>query len=251
MTRAPSLRHPERASVAAAASHGGSLVQRLVAGGYGWIFDHVDPLGGADHRRRLVEQATGAVLEIGPGPAATCPVPQRHPRHGPGARPGCAYEPTKRPSSPGARESRRRHGGTPALPRRRLRHGGGKPGAVHHPRPCPDAGRSPPGPAPGGTLRLYQHGRVADPRLARWQDRLQRPWGWLAAGCHPKRDVAAAITAAGFRLLELDRFDFQIMPPLVRPHVLGVAERPASRASTQQAKGMSQARRNVLVIGAT
>jgi hypothetical protein len=51
--------------------------------------------------------------------------------------------------------------------------------------------------------------------------------------------------------VELDRFDFQIMPPLVRPDVLGVAERPASRASTQQAKGMSQARRNVLVIGAT
>jgi SAM-dependent methyltransferase len=79
---------------------------------------------------------------------------------------------------------------------------------------------------PGGTLRFYQHVRADDPRLARWQDRLERPWGWLALGCHPNRDVVAAITAAGFRVVELDRFDFQCMPPLVRPHVLGVAQRP-------------------------
>jgi SAM-dependent methyltransferase len=70
-----------------------------------------------------------------------------------------------------------------------------------------------------------------------------------AGGCHPNRDVVAAITAAGFRMLELDRFDFQIMPPLVRPHVLGVAQRPASRPSAQQAKGESSM--NVLDIGAT
>jgi hypothetical protein len=65
--------------------------------------------------------------------------------------------------------------------------------------------------------------------LARAVQALERPWGWLAGGCHPNRDVVAAIATAGFRLLELDRFDFQIMPPLVRPHVLGVAQRPPSR----------------------
>jgi ubiquinone/menaquinone biosynthesis C-methylase UbiE len=90
---------------------------------------------------------------------------------------------------------------------------------------------------PGGTLRFYQHVRADDPRLARWQDRLERPWGWVAGGCHPNRDVVAAITAAGFRVLELDRFDFQIMPPLVRPHVLGVAQRPTHPAFAQQAEG--------------
>ena len=78
---------------------------------------------------------------------------------------------------------------------------------------------------PGGTLRFYEHVRATDPRLARWQDRLERPWGWLVGGCHPNRDTVAAITAAGFRLLELDRFELAAMPPLARPHVLGVAER--------------------------
>jgi SAM-dependent methyltransferase len=95
---------------------------------------------------------------------------------------------------------------------------------------------------PGGTLRFYQHVRADDPRLARWQDRLERPWGWLAGGCHPNRDVVAAITAAGFRLLELDRFDFQLMSPLVRPHVLGVAQRPTTRLHSQ-VEEMSQPRR--------
>jgi ubiquinone/menaquinone biosynthesis C-methylase UbiE len=79
---------------------------------------------------------------------------------------------------------------------------------------------------PGGTLRFYEHVRAEDPRLARWQDRLQRPWGWLVGGCHPNRDTMAAITAAGLRVIQLDRFDLQAMPPLARPHVLGVAERP-------------------------
>jgi ubiquinone/menaquinone biosynthesis C-methylase UbiE len=78
---------------------------------------------------------------------------------------------------------------------------------------------------PGGRLRFYEHVRATDPRLARWQDRLQRPWGWLVGGCHPNRDTVAAIGAAGLRLVQLDRFDLQVMPPLARPHVLGVAER--------------------------
>ena len=77
---------------------------------------------------------------------------------------------------------------------------------------------------PGGRLCFYEHVRATDPRLARWQDRPERPWGWLVGGCHPNRDTVAAIAAAGLRLVQLDRFDLQAMPPLARPHVLGVAE---------------------------
>jgi SAM-dependent methyltransferase len=80
---------------------------------------------------------------------------------------------------------------------------------------------------PGGALRFYEHVRAQDPRLARWQDRLERPWGWLVGGCHPNRDTVAAITAAGLHVVALDRFDLQAMPALARPHVLGVAQQPA------------------------
>ncbi len=78
---------------------------------------------------------------------------------------------------------------------------------------------------PGGRLCFYEHVRAEDARLARWQDRLARPWGWLVGGCHPNRDTVAAVTAAGLRLVALDRFDLQAMPALARPHVLGVAQR--------------------------
>jgi SAM-dependent methyltransferase len=78
---------------------------------------------------------------------------------------------------------------------------------------------------PSGRLRFYEHVRATDPRLAHWQDRLERPWGWLVGGCHPNRDTVAAIGAAGLQLVRLDRFDLPSMPPLARPHVLGVAER--------------------------
>jgi ubiquinone/menaquinone biosynthesis C-methylase UbiE len=78
---------------------------------------------------------------------------------------------------------------------------------------------------PGGRLRFYEHVRAEDPRMARWQDRLERPWGWVVGGCHPNRDTVAAITAAGLQVVQLDRFDLQAMPPLARPHVLGAAER--------------------------
>src|SRR5262249_11047048 len=40
---------------------------------------------------------------------------------------------------------------------------------------------------PGGTFLFIEHVRSDEPRLARWQDRLERPWGVVALGCHPNR----------------------------------------------------------------
>jgi hypothetical protein len=78
-----------------------SLLQRLGAAGYDWLFDRVDPLGGADHRRRLVEQAAGEVLEIGAGTGRNLPLYRTATRvvalePGPGSAPG----PTRPPKRP-------------------------------------------------------------------------------------------------------------------------------------------------------
>ncbi len=55
------------------------------------------------------------------------------------------------------------------------------------------------GAARPGAAALLEHVRDPDEgRLARWQDRLERPWGWFAGGCHPNRDTAATLRAAGF-----------------------------------------------------
>jgi len=73
-----------------------------------------------------------------------------------------------------------------------------------------------------GRLLLFEHVRAAEPRLSRWQDRLERPWGLVAGGCHPNRDTVAAVEAAGFRIEALETFD-EPGAMLARPHVLGTA----------------------------
>ncbi len=77
---------------------------------------------------------------------------------------------------------------------------------------------------PRGLLLFYEHVRAQEARLARWEDRLERPWGFFAAGCHPNRDTVRALEGAGFKIEELERFD---VPGafLARPHVQGVARR--------------------------
>jgi hypothetical protein len=101
MAQAPSQQPPQGAPVAADPSRAGSLVQRLAPAGYDWLFDRVDPLGGADHRRRLVEQATGAVLEIGAGTGRNLPLYRTATRVvALEPAPGCAPAPTTPPKQP-------------------------------------------------------------------------------------------------------------------------------------------------------
>ncbi|MHB1304722.1 MAG: class I SAM-dependent methyltransferase [Acidiphilium sp.] len=56
---------------------------------------------------------------------------------------------------------------------------------------------------PGGTLLFVEHGRAPEPDVARWQDRLDRPWGMIAGGCHINRKIDALIAESGFRIEHL------------------------------------------------
>lgn len=78
---------------------------------------------------------------------------------------------------------------------------------------------------PGGRLMFIEHVRGDTARLARWQDRLERPWGWVAGGCHPNRDTIASLESAGLRVDSVDHGTLPKAPPLVRPLVAGVAVR--------------------------
>ena len=78
---------------------------------------------------------------------------------------------------------------------------------------------------PGGRLLFFEHVRAEDPRLARRQDRFERPWGWFGAGCHPNRDTVGAIRDAGFEIRDVERFD-EAGALLAKPHVLGWAVKP-------------------------
>lgn len=79
---------------------------------------------------------------------------------------------------------------------------------------------------PGGQLRFYEHVRAEAPRLARVQERVDIVWPYVGAGCHTSRDTLSTIERAGFEVEEVDHFRF---PPTRRvfiptsPHVLGRA----------------------------
>jgi ubiquinone/menaquinone biosynthesis C-methylase UbiE len=81
---------------------------------------------------------------------------------------------------------------------------------------------------PGGELRFYEHVLARSESWARWQRRVDPIWTRMAGGCHLTRDTERAIGDAGFVIEEDDRFLFQPcwMSRLSAEHILGRARRP-------------------------
>ena len=82
---------------------------------------------------------------------------------------------------------------------------------------------------PGGELRFYEHVVAREHRLAGVQRALERSriWPTLAGGCHPARDTAAAIEAAGFGIERCRRVTVRpnVLAAPVAPRILGIARR--------------------------
>ena len=76
---------------------------------------------------------------------------------------------------------------------------------------------------PGGQLLFLEHVRSRNPELAKWQDRLERPWHFLGDGCHCNRDTVSAISAAGFDLGDVERGRLPKAVAIVRPLAQGTA----------------------------
>lgn len=75
---------------------------------------------------------------------------------------------------------------------------------------------------PGGRLLFCEHVRSDSPRLARWQDRLAKPWAAFAEGCRCDRATLGAIAAE----LEITRVEQEVwkgMTFVLRPLVVGEA----------------------------
>jgi ubiquinone/menaquinone biosynthesis C-methylase UbiE len=79
---------------------------------------------------------------------------------------------------------------------------------------------------PEGELLFIEHVRSQDPGLARWQDRLERPWRLLGDGCHCNRETEATLAASPLRLAATEHGALPKAIPIVRPLLLGRAERP-------------------------
>ncbi len=76
---------------------------------------------------------------------------------------------------------------------------------------------------PGGRLLFIEHVRAEDPSSARWQDRLEKPWRFLADGCHCNRDTEANLRASSFKVESIDHGKMPKAMPLIRPLIRGTA----------------------------
>jgi SAM-dependent methyltransferase len=76
---------------------------------------------------------------------------------------------------------------------------------------------------PGGRLLFIEHVRSDDPGRARWQDRLEQPWRFMADGCHCNRDTEALLSASAFQVDSLEHGKLPKSPPIVRPLIRGSA----------------------------
>ncbi|MFE9650374.1 class I SAM-dependent methyltransferase [Streptomyces sp. NPDC006365] len=83
---------------------------------------------------------------------------------------------------------------------------------------------------PGGRLYFYEHIRSTDPRFARKQRRINLVWPLLTGGCNLDRDTERAIENAGFAIEHARHFDFLVNGRTTpsSPCVIGVARKPES-----------------------
>jgi ubiquinone/menaquinone biosynthesis C-methylase UbiE len=81
---------------------------------------------------------------------------------------------------------------------------------------------------PGGRLVFLEHGQVEPGWRRGLQNRLNRLWGVLAAGCNLNRDPIRLIREAGFDLPDPRRERFPLTFWLLGNHYSGVALRPSA-----------------------
>ena len=75
---------------------------------------------------------------------------------------------------------------------------------------------------PGGRLIFVEHVRSEDPKLARLQDRMNRLNRFVVC-CECNRPTLDSMKAAGFQIDELEQTKLQKVPPFVRPLIVGTA----------------------------
>jgi ubiquinone/menaquinone biosynthesis C-methylase UbiE len=91
---------------------------------------------------------------------------------------------------------------------------------------------------PGGRLLFIEHVRSDDEKLARTQDRMLPINVRIGHGCHPNRRTLDSIRDAGFEITSLEHDTLKHTPKFIRPLIVGVATRgpgdPDRQAGTRE-----------------
>jgi ubiquinone/menaquinone biosynthesis C-methylase UbiE len=79
---------------------------------------------------------------------------------------------------------------------------------------------------PGGKLHFLEHVASPNPRVRKWQDRLNSIWKVVGCGCNLNRDTERAVQSAGFAVDKLDRATLCGGLGGLQPLIRGVANKP-------------------------
>ena len=80
---------------------------------------------------------------------------------------------------------------------------------------------------PEGKLFLVDHGLSTDPKVQRWQRRLNRFSNFVFGGCHVTRDIRRMVAEAGFEFDQVDQYYLQGPPKFAGFVTRGVASAAA------------------------
>ena len=82
--------------------------------------------------------------------------------------------------------------------------------------------------SPGGRFYFVEHGRAADPKTERWQERLNSIQQTAFGGCNLNRRISALIEQAGFEMERLENSYLKGAPKFAGFLYRGVAKRSGS-----------------------
>jgi ubiquinone/menaquinone biosynthesis C-methylase UbiE len=80
---------------------------------------------------------------------------------------------------------------------------------------------------PGGKLFLVEHGLCEDPKLQRWQHRLNGLQNAMFGGCNMNRDIRRLVGEAGFSFDQVDQYYMQGAPKFAGFLTRGIASATA------------------------